>query len=500
MELHLISLFHNTEKESDNALLNDATVEDLDLEEFFWGTDYTQSCPGRQYLYHILHYSKRSWVSEQESLICKLSEDKALQLLLDKQLEKLDRSDAYYIPTLFSKPLPQPSKKRFRLLSICRFVPFILCGLMFIFHIKALLLLFIASLVLNALLHYREKAKVQEYCFSIPQLVKLIEVAEKLVTEKEFLQLNPNIETTLRSLKELQKHLKSFKWSIRLESDLALLAYFFTELFNVFFLTEAYSINRTFVLLKDKQQQLKDVFTFVARLDLLRCISLLRKEFPYYCLPTYSENPQELIAEGVYHPMIYDAVDNDLRVSTKSVLITGSNMSGKTSFIRTIGINLITGNVLNTCFAKNFCTPTDMKIASAIHTVDNLMEGKSYFLREVEQVKQLIEDSQQGNYLFLLDEPFKGTNTKERIAIGKAVLAALVKNNNIVFISTHDLELAALQQDTYELYYFNESVASDVLSFDYKMKKGVASEKNAIKILEIFDYPEEIVRDAYNNS
>lgn len=110
----------------------------------------------------------------------------------------------------------------------------------------------------------------------------------------------------------------------------------------------------------------------------------------------------------------------------------------------------------------------------------------------------MIDVASKGSFLFLLDEPFKGTNTKERVAIGKAVLSSLGKDGNIVFVSTHDLELGKLLEDEYDLYYFSESVKDDELLFDYKLKKGVATGRSAIEILEIYDYPKTVIQDAYS--
>lgn len=95
---------------------------------------------------------------------------------------------------------------------------------------------------------------------------------------------------------------------------------------------------------------------------------------------------------------------------------------------------------------------------------------------------------------FLLDELFKGTNTVERIAIAKAVLSALAHKNSIVFASTHDVELASLLEDEYELFHFCECVADNTLSFDYKLKPGPVTERNAIRIIEMCGYPQEVVR------
>ncbi len=96
----------------------------------------------------------------------------------------------------------------------------------------------------------------------------------------------------------------------------------------------------------------------------------------------------------------------------------------------------------------------------------------------------------------MLDEIFKGTNTIERISAGKAVLSALSKSNNIVFVSTHDIELTDLLKDEYDLYHFSEIVDNHTVDFDYKLKEGKLKNRNAIRILELNGYPTAIIKEA----
>ena len=95
-----------------------------------------------------------------------------------------------------------------------------------------------------------------------------------------------------------------------------------------------------------------------------------------------------------------------------------------------------------------------------------------------------------------MDEIFKGTNTVERISAGKSVLSALTKNNNKILVSTHDIELTDMLSDEYELYHFSETVNEKTIGFDYKLKEGKLKNRNAIRILEINDYPKEVVKEA----
>jgi DNA mismatch repair ATPase MutS len=109
----------------------------------------------------------------------------------------------------------------------------------------------------------------------------------------------------------------------------------------------------------------------------------------------------------------------------------------------------------------------------------------------------MVKESRSGfKTLFLLDEIFKGTNTIERIAAGKAVLSYIRKNGNIVFVSTHDIELTGLLNETYDLYHFTETVESDHVHFDYKLKNGGLKTRNAIRILEVNGYPQELIEEA----
>ena len=175
-------------------------------------------------------------------------------------------------------------------------------------------------------------------------------------------------------------------------------------------------------------------------------------------------------------------------------------MSGKTSFIRTIGLNSITGLTINTCFAQAFILPK-LRIYSAIRISDDLMNDKSYYFEEVLTIREMIEKSRKGDCnLFLLDEIFKGTNTIERLSAGKAVLSYLNTESNIVFVSTHDIELANMLMDTYELYHFSEQVENKTVDFDYKLKTGKLKNRNAIRILQMNDYPPEIISEAYEIS
>jgi DNA mismatch repair ATPase MutS len=142
-----------------------------------------------------------------------------------------------------------------------------------------------------------------------------------------------------------------------------------------------------------------------------------------------------------------------------------------------------------------------LRVYTAIRINDDLMNDKSYYFEEVLTIKEMINNSVNGTNLFLLDEIFKGTNTVERVSAGKAVLRYLAEAGNIVFVSTHDIELADLLKDEYSLYHFSEKVDNNkTVNFDYKLKEGKLKKRNAIQILQINNYPDDVVNEAMDLS
>lgn len=494
-----IAMYHAYKAEHDrDGLLSERTCDDLDLEDFFLFTDKTSSCIGRQYLYNALHYNRASEITHRENLISTLMADGTLRTELQSGLGKLNHPDTYSIASLFATSHPVNSQSTFRLLRVLQVLPFLSLGLLYITSSAFFLWLLLAAVITNTVVHYRNKTRLQGYFFSVPQLLNLFKQADKLSKNALCLSLNKTMTNTLAELMPLRKRLADFRISIKLENDFMMIAYFLMELLNIFFLLEAVSLGRAFSLLQGKQQKIEDVFCFVGLIDTLCSVAQLRAELPYYTLPERTDTEERFRAEGLYHPLIKNCVANNIALRSKSVLITGSNMSGKTSFIRSVGINVLSAQALHTCFASRFCFPDGVQLSSAIHLEDSLMEGKSFFLQEVQTIKEMLDKAVSGNQLFLLDELFKGTNTAERIAIANAVLSALAKQRNMVFVSTHDIELASLLKDEYDLYHFCERVTEEKLTFDYKLKSGPVTERNAIRILGICDYPQAVIQDAYD--
>lgn len=483
-------------KDNSEALqvLSDKTCNDLDFEELFMLLDRTTSRVGQQCLYNRLRTipnANRSIDDKKEQLIQKLTNDTDFRISVQLQLQKLSRDDVYYISSLFQDEYEKPPKWFFviRLLAFTSLLSLILLPLF-----PQMFFVFLSVFVVNIGFHYWNKRNLYKYLGSIPQLLLLNRIASNLSKEEAFKEINPDISSSIQVINQVRNRMSFFRFESNLQGDAEALFWGIMELFKIAFLLEPLLLFGVLRRLDSKRKDIESVYSFVGEVDMLISIASVRSGLDVYCLPTI--NDSRILANNIYHPLIHDCVPNSIDVADKSILLTGSNMSGKTSFIRTVGINLITGLTINTCFAESMTIPR-LRIYSAIRISDDLMNSKSYYFEEVLTIKEMIEKSNSAiPNLFLLDEIFKGTNTTERIAAGKAVLSALSKNNNTVFVSTHDIELADLLSNEYELYHFSEIVNDNNVDFDYKLKEGKLKNRNAIRILQLNNYPNGVIEEA----
>ncbi|MBI9058553.1 MAG: hypothetical protein JEZ01_12385 [Labilibaculum sp.] len=487
--------FQNKDHSKSLQVLSDKTCNDLDFEELFMFLDRTSSKTGQQFLYNRLREipTDSSQIKLDEELIERFTADDNFRVMIQTELKRLGDREAYYIPDLFQEAhLEKP--KWFFVMPMLSFAS-ILSVILMPFNFN-LLFVIIGVFIINICFHLWNKKNLSTYSGSIPQLLQLKHVASILFKNKELKDLNPQLGRSITVIDQVKNRMQFFKLGSNIEGDLRVVFWSYMELLKILFLLEPLLLFGVLRRLENKRKEIEDVYTFVGQIDALISIASLRRGLDSWCIPNICENNSPIDAEEIYHPLIIDCVRNNINVEDKSILLTGSNMSGKTSFIRAIGLNVITGLTINTCFAKRISIPR-IRIYSAIRISDDLMNDKSYYFEEVLTIKNMIDKSCNGKAsLFLLDEIFKGTNTVERISAGKAVLSALSKNNNKVFVSTHDIELTDLLERDYELYHFSEIVSDKTVDFDYKLKEGKLKNRNAIRILQINDYPEDVVREA----
>lgn len=497
-----ISSYFRFDKHTDAlGVLSDQTCSDLGFDEVFMYADRTVSRIGQQYLYNLMRTisGKPNEIECNEQLIGELSDNADLREEVVKELQVLSSADAYSVVSLISLGYPDIPAWRKILFRLCSFLPAAFLLSFYLFQSGTFLLLFIASILVNGAIHYGNKPNNMNFLTSIPQLIRMLNISGRLCKKTLFREIGKEVPGALSSLETLRKASGHLRMESKLDGDMAVILWAIMECAKIFFLAEPVAYNKVIGLLKDKNRDIDTVFRFVGLADSLLSVTFLRERLPYYSVPEPSEDAVRVEAEGMYHPLVENCVANTIRIEGRSILFTGSNMSGKTTFIRTLGVNLLVAQTLHTAFARRMKMKMPVMIHAALMLSDSLSDGKSFYLKEVESIRDMLACSQGETFnLFLLDEIFKGTNTTERIAAAKAVLSYLNTPHNIVVVSTHDTELAMFLAKEYDLYHFCETIAGGMLSFDYKLKEGNLYQRNAIRILEINNYPDSLIEEAYS--
>jgi hypothetical protein len=233
-------------------------------------------------------------------------------------------------------------------------------------------------------------------------------------------------------------------------------------------------------------------------LEALNSIANFQFLNPNYAFPVFDEHSDSLFeAKGLGHPLIAEGqkVANDFEVKPDKdlFLITGSNMAGKSTFLRTVGINLVlaySGAPVNALSLKTGL----YRVFTSINVNDSLGDGLSHFYAEVKRLRALLEElnkEEQEPLFFFVDEIYKGTNNRERYAGSAAFLREVAGKRGIGMVSTHDLELADLEKEIDRLsnWHFVESITDGKMSFEYKLRSGPCPSTNALEIMRIEGLP-----------
>ncbi len=485
--------FRNKDNSDAFQVISDKTSNDLDLKEVFMYLDRTNSKVGQQFLYNQFRTIPKNSNNNKlfEKIIQRFSCDEKFRIQTQKQLLKLSSDEAFYISSLFQEDHIKPPKWYF-IIPILSYAS--LLSLLLVPFNTLLIFVVLTIFIINLIVHFWNKKNLTTYTSSIPQLLKLKNIADLLFKEHFLKSINPQLTDSIKILNQIRNRMSFIQLEAKLQGDLQAVFWSVLELGKILFLLEPLLLFGVLKRLDTKRKAIEDVFAFVGQIDTLYSIASLRAGTETYCIPEIKDD--KIQVKNIFHPLINNCIANSLDTLNKSILLTGSNMSGKTTFIRSVGINIITGLTLNTCFAESIQMPK-CKIYSAIRISDDLLNDKSYYFEEVLTIKKMIDKSSLNTpCLFLLDEIFKGTNTIERISAGKAILSSLATNNNVVFVSTHDIELTDMLIDTYNLYHFSEIVSNNNVDFDYKIKEGRLKKRNAIRILELNNYPQSIINES----
>ncbi|OIJ16791.1 hypothetical protein BKP45_20985 [Anaerobacillus alkalidiazotrophicus] len=263
-------------------------------------------------------------------------------------------------------------------------------------------------------------------------------------------------------------------------------------LLNVIFLLDYHCMIDLEKWKKKSGNSVRTWLTVIGKFEEISSLTTIRYDNPNWCSPQLTNSKQNLSAKNMGHPLLVSnaCVGNDLNIRSSGniLLITGSNMSGKSTLLRTVGLNLVLAYIGAPVCANDFkCSVMD--IYTSMRVSDNLEKKISSFYAELLRIKTIIQAANKNNSIFfLLDEIFKGTNSKDRHIGAAAVIRKLSKMGAVGLVSTHDLELGELEIEKdidVENYHFSERYLNNQIVFDYKLHSGVSKTTNAIYLMKM---------------
>lgn len=236
-------------------------------------------------------------------------------------------------------------------------------------------------------------------------------------------------------------------------------------------------------LIEPLPNYLEDLSELEFYLSLVTMFIYQSQTFPDFTAKPYLET------KGIFHPLIGKdkVIKNDFHFGPEESLglITGSNMSGKSTFLRAVGINHILSMIGAPVFADHFVTYPS-HIDSCIRVSDSIADGYSYFYAEVRRLKGILENiSRSRPTFFIVDEIFKGTNNQERVEGGRSILGSFLSDHSMGFVTTHDMELALNPPNGVANWHFTDSFEDGQIRFSYKILPGPSTTTNALKIMEL---------------
>jgi DNA mismatch repair ATPase MutS len=242
---------------------------------------------------------------------------------------------------------------------------------------------------------------------------------------------------------------------------------------------------------KQNQVNVPNWFESIATIDALSSLANFAYNHPDYVYPVKVEDNFEFAAENLGHPLIAEEqrVTNNVEITgwNQFAIITGANMSGKSTFLRTIGVNYILAMAGAPVCASNL-NFYPIQIHSSIRTSDSLIKHESYFYAELKRLKQIIDELESGRKkLILLDEILKGTNSKDKQSGSIALIEQLLYYKSVGLFATHDLmlgELAGRFPGQVSNLCFEIQIENDKMIIDYKLHKGVCKNLNATYLMK----------------
>lgn len=494
-DMKRIASYFKNKKSEYEFFIDDITWNDTNMDEIFLNMNYTQSSAGEEVLYNILRLPiyDNATLKERDNLINFFQNNEKHRVELQYNIAKVGKIGYISVSDYFYNKIEYHSSNLllYRVLSL---IP--IASLLLTIISKYGLVLFIASLLFNAYLNNKIKRRSGYDIEAFMYMISLVNCAKKIqkLNIEEIKEKFPRIDENINKVKGIRsKYFNPIAYSTI--SDAMMMG----EYLNMLFLKSVIKFEKIKHIVLDNKEDIKAIYEFIGSIDSYISIASYRESLNYYTKPELtnssgiSDNHLEFI--DMYHPFVENPVSNSDSFFN-SILITGSNASGKSTFLRTLAVNAVTAQTIYTCFAREYRS-SYFNIYTSMALKDDIFSNESYYMVEIRSLKRILDNiNDKMPCLCFIDEILRGTNTVERISSSCEVLKYLGSNNCICIAATHDIELTYILENNFKNYHFQEYITESGITFDYKLHPGRTQTRNAIKLLEFMGYDKDIVQRA----
>ncbi|MGL5069599.1 MAG: MutS-related protein [Sarcina sp.] len=499
-DMSKIKMYYEEFSPNEYGDIDEQSFSDLNLQSIYEKMDRTYSTAGETKLYEFLKKPVRDKevLNNRSDIMELFAEQEKHRINIQLALYKLGKDENYDLVELLTNEHKGNSFKRWIYFILGSIVPFIII-LASLINPMALYGL-LALLIINSLIASKEKeGKIKKPRGGISYAARLVKCG-KVISRLDIKGLEDYKRRIDNIFKKVGKDINKFDKAtsvIKGVDDLSELNKFI-ELFEFLFLSVDKTYYRMIDNLNSNKSEIKKLYDVIGEIDALIAVAGY-KEYSEYEIakPEFKESYGFKLIDGA-HPLVENVVKNSIIIDKKGIVLTGTNMSGKSTFLRMIGVNIVLAQSFNFVHAKAYKSEF-LNYVSSISPEDDVESGKSYYMAEGEAVLRIIK-ALDGEYKVFcsIDEMFRGTNPLERIVASEKILKYIQKRNSLSIVATHDKELTQMLDKTHDFYHFSEDVSdSEGLSFDYKLKDGVLKTRNAIKLLKYLGYPDVIIDRAY---
>lgn len=495
-EFEKISHYYERRK-GGRFFIDDITWNDLGMDEVFLLLNTADSAVGEEYLYWALRNPEfdEAVLKERSALADFFRENPAIREEFKICFGKMGRRKRAALSDYIGKLSHIPTFPMWPHVSALGLLAASL-GVFFVRPAYGVAVL-IGVIVLNLVTYYKYKGDMAMYFACMSQVADLVEYGGQLSEipgeEPILVPYKELLREDCKSFRQIRKH----AWILVDKSDVGgnlvkvILDYLcmMTHLDLLLFGNMAETI-------RHRGQILERLMETMGRLELALCIGSFRDLEEEFCIPVFHKTAKRTLAcTSIYHPLVENPVANSIKTD-RPVLITGSNASGKSTFLKTIGVGAILAQTIYTVPAASY-EADFFRIYSSMALSDSLETKESYYMVEIKSLKRILDAiSGETPVLCFVDEVLRGTNTVERISASSKILESMAGKNVLCFAATHDIELTALLDGPYVNYHFEEQVEAGDVSFSYRLEAGRATSRNAIRLLGIMGYDEAIIRAA----